>query len=179
MADAINLRITVDAAALQFDKKALKASLMVAGREVAKQARSDIRKSIGTGRVYRGPGGSAARYRGGYKKGLHQASSPGQSPTSITGTLSRSIKVRAFRSGEGVSIRDTAFYALFLEKGAQGGGRLSSGGKRIRGKSGIGTIRRLEPRPFLTRALGESEESIEPRLEAAARAGIRMVRKKR
>ncbi|GBR00529.1 hypothetical protein [Acetobacter oeni] len=178
MADTVAIRVTVDASALVFDKRALKASLLVAGREVAAQARRDMRSSAGSGIIYRGPGGSASKYRGGYKRGAHQASAPGEAPSRITGTLAKSIKVRAFRSGEGVSIRDTAFYALFLEKGASGGGRMKSGGAFVRGKRGVGKVRKLEPRPFLTRALQEREASIEPRLAQAARDGIRMVRMK-
>lgn len=166
----IRLSVTVPAATLELDKRALKRALMQAGREVAKDARRLIRTSPASGRLYRGPGGSA-KYRGA-GPGLHRASSPNQAPASDSGTLLRSIGVKPFQSGEGVRITDSAFYALFLEAGARGGGRLGPRGAKRRGKAGISKTRVLEPRPFLTTSLQSREQSLGPRLLRAMAGGI-------
>ncbi|WP_242501252.1 hypothetical protein [Komagataeibacter xylinus] len=184
------MKVTVSADALAFDKKALGRTFRQAGNEVAATARKLLRQSAGGGRLYYGPGGSAAKYRGGYMTGKYQASSPGQIPAKITGTLARSIKVRPFRSGEGVAIRDTAFYALFLEAGAHGGGRSSSGGGRAaagsamqgrtyrHGRAAIGKSRVLTARPFLEIALAQREPSLGPRIRRAVQQGIKLEKQK-
>lgn len=163
---ALNLRIEIPAGyQLVFDKKRLKALLRSAGVEVAALARALIRRSEGGGRLYRGSGG--ARYRGGYRAGHYTASAPGKPPVSVTGNLARQIRVRPFRSGEGVAIRDLAFYALFLQQGARGGGRRKSGGAPVPGKGGIGKSRVLLPRPFLTAALDQRRDSLAARIKAS------------
>lgn len=169
MADGtVRLKVQVEGNyVLTYDKKRLKAIMRRAGAEVAALARSLIRRSEGGGKTYRGPGGSAAKYRGGYKPGRYTASQPGQAPTSVTGSLLGAIKARPFKSGEGVAIRDNMFYALFLEKGAKGGSRKKSGGKRVRGEAGTSTPRVLAPRPFLTVALEKREQSIAQRIKAS------------
>ena len=175
---ATSLRIRASSATLLYSKKNLRQVMRTAGAEVAATARSLIRNSAGGGRMYRGPGGSAARYRGGYQKGAHQAAAAGNAPASITGTLAKSIRVRPFKSGEGVAIRDAAFYALFLEAGAKGGGRVSRGGVRVKGKGGIGKSRILEPRPFLSAALAARQASLGPRIQASLAQDIKLVRVK-
>ena len=146
----VRLQITIDSGyALVYGKKQLKALMRKAGGEIAATARALIRRSTGGGQDYRGSGGSS-KYRGGYKPGHYTASVPGQAPVSVTGTLANSIKVRPFKSGEGVAIRDAAFYALFLQAGAKGpNGRV------------------LMPRPFLTQALEQREASIGARIKAS------------
>ena len=180
MADegSLSLKIAVPPYAFTIDKKLLRATLRRAGAEVAAVARRKITTAVGGGVIYRGPGGSAAKYRGGYTPGKYQASAPGQPPVSVTGSLAKSIKVRPFKSGEGVAIRDTQFYALFLEKGAKGGGRKSVGGTRVRGKSGIAAARVLAPRPFLQTALAERETSIAQRVKEAILQGVKFQRLK-
>jgi hypothetical protein len=178
MSGSVSLSIHVPQYVIVFEKKRLKAVLRRAGAEVASIARSKIKNAAGGGVMYRGPGGSAAKYRGGYIPGAYQASSPNQAPVSVTGTLARSIKVRPFQSGEGVAIRDGMFYALFLEKGAKGGGRKSRGGVRVRGKGGIGTVRVLQPRPFLTTALESRQNSIASRIQEAVLQDIKFRRLK-
>jgi hypothetical protein len=187
------LKITVPAIALVYDKKVLRQTLRTAGSEVAAGARRLIRSSAGGGKVYYGSGGGAsAAFRGGYKKGRYRASTAGQAPVSVTGTLLRSIKVRPFKSGEGVTVRDTAYYALALEVGARGGGGNRFGGNLIpagtilkngrvlghnRLKSGaIAKNRILARRPFLTAALAMRESDLTQRVGAAATAGVRMQR---
>jgi hypothetical protein len=172
MTAPVSIRIKVPTVALQWDKKYLRQTFRRAGAEVAAVARRLITSATGDGTKYGGPGGSAAKYRGGYKRGGYQASSPGAAPVSVTGTLAKSIKVLPFKSGEGVAVRDRAFYALFLEKGAKGGGRIQRGGKRVCGKGGIGQSRVLLPRPFLDTALDQRQASIAARIKAAVLDGI-------
>lgn len=147
----IRLQITAPSVALVYEKRRLKKLMRQAGAEVAAVARALIRRSEGGGQTY---------YRDGRK---YQASIPGGAPVSVTGDLLRGIKVRPFKSGEGVAVRDTVFYALFLEGGAKGGGR--RGGKGARNKRGVAqTSRVLQPRPFLSLALAQRQESIGQRL---------------
>lgn len=166
----IKMMVKVEARTLVYDKQHLKRVLRAAGGEVASVARAMIRRG--------GPG----------------PSKPGQPPSSKTGTLANSIKIRPFRSGEGVAVRDTAFYALFLEAGARGGGGASrikanilpagavgARGKVLRGQnrmkqSAINRTRILLPRPFLSAALEARQESIGMRIQAAVLEGIKFQR---
>lgn len=181
--EGVTLRVDVAVDAIVFDQKLLRQTLRTAGNEVAATARSLLRKSAGGGRIYNGPGGGAAKYRGGYQQGRYQASVAGQVPARITGTLARSIRVRPFRSGLGVAIRDSAFYALFLQFGASGGGRSFSGGtegrRYRRGRSGVGKTREMAARPFMTVALAARQASLLPRIQEAAREGIRLQKVRR
>jgi hypothetical protein len=175
------ISITVPSYAIEFDKRALKATLRRAGAEIAAVARSKIKGAARAGRTYYGPGGSAAKYRGGYAPGRYQASASGGAPASITGTLEKSIKVKPFADGQGVAIRDTAFYAKFLESGAKGGGgnhrKASNLTKKKRLKrSAYSRSRVLEPRHFLTTALAERSASIETRIQDAVETGLKFVR---
>jgi hypothetical protein len=171
-----SLKIAVPSVALVYDKKVLRQTMRVAGNEVAAATRRLIRSSVGGGKVYYGSGGSSA-YRGGYRPGRYTASAAGGAPVSVTGTLLRSIKVRPFKSGEGVTVREAAFYALFLERGARGGvGSGKAGVKGKRNKRGPVGSRVLLPRPSLTTALATRQASLEGRVGAAALAGIRMQR---
>lgn len=159
-------------------KKHLKRVMRQAGQEVAVLARSKIRRKAGGGRLYSG----------------HRASAPGEPPTLLSGKLARSIVVRVFKSGEGVAIRAREFYALFLEKGAKGGGAVRGGASytvksRVRKLQGAGPLRQtasskrrsqriLEPRPFLDAALAEKAPSIGPRIRDAIVNGIEFKRMK-
>jgi hypothetical protein len=137
-------------------KAQLRKVLRAAGAEVSARARAMIRQ------------GGATKKRTAKRKSV-----AGQPPVSRSGTLAKSIKVRPWKSGEGVSIRDTAFYALFLEKGAKGGGGnthnraniLLAGERNWRGKllrsqnrmkrSAISKTRVLLAHPFLVPALDQ------------------------
>lgn len=155
----IRMKIALQSAELQFDKKQLKKTMRQAGNEVAAAARALIRRSQGGGRTY---------YRDGTR---YEASAPGQAPGSVSGALLRGIKVRPFKSGEGVAIRDSVFYSLFLERGAKGGGR--KGGRGARNRRGKAqTTRVLMPRPFLSAALGQRSTSLQERLREAVQQGI-------
>lgn len=172
-AQSIRLAIRVPSVSFTVEKRQMRATLRRAGAEVAALAKSKIKGAARSGRVYYGPGGSAAPYRGGYVPGRYQASAPGGAPASITSTLGRSIKVRPFKSGDGVAIRDTAFYALFLEGGAKGGGGGRARTKKNRVKASANSKTRiLAPRPFLTAALGERQDSIGERVKSALIDGI-------
>ena len=144
-----------------FDKKALRKTFRQTGAEIAALAKRKIRQS-GTG--LRRP-----------------RSLPGGPPASLTGTLIRSIRVIAFKSGEGVAVRATAFYAVMLEGGAQGGEGSNSGrGKknayqkrgRVRSRVSVVGRRVLLPRPFLSTALDEREASLGKRVQDAITVGV-------
>ena len=155
---ASKIQVTVPSYAFTIDKKNLRRTLSAAGNEVAAAARALIRRSQGSGQLYSKPGG-----------GTYQASAPGQSPVSRTGVLAASIKIKPSRSGEAVTVRDTAFYALMLEAGAKGGqGSGKAGVKGKRNKRGnVSSPRILEPRPFLSVAAAQRETSIADRVRAA------------
>ena len=183
----MKLEIQVGSGALVFDKRLLKSTLRKAANEIANATRARISKSAGGGLEYRGGGGGGAN-RGGYKAGHYTASAPGESPVSVTGSLRRAIKVLPFKNGEGIAIRDTQFYALFLEAGAQGGvaggGRTkaeTARGVKKRGKRnqykrglrvGLAGARVLAPRPFLSLELAARAASIGDRLKAAVVSGL-------
>lgn len=143
------------------ETKALKAVMRAAGGEIAALARALIRRSAGGGRVY---------YRNGRR---YTASAPGQAPVKVSGALAAGIKVRPFKSGTGVAIRETEFYGVMLEGGAKGGG----GGKGARNKAGRGdkrgrrsmptTTRVMLPRPFLSTAIKMREASLGERIRDA------------
>jgi hypothetical protein len=153
---------------MAFDRRNVQAVLRSAGAEIAAVARRKVRQSVGSGRLYYGA-----------RKGSHRASLPGQPPTSWTGELANSIKVRPLKSGDGVLIRDAAFYALFLEAGARGG---TGGAKRgVRGRRNAvqrrkGGNRVLAPRPFLSAAAAERSASIGPRVQEAIMKDVKFQR---
>ena len=80
-------------------KQQIRAVMLGAENEVAAKARAIIRS--------------------GTRKG---PSKPGEPPHSVSGKLARSIRARAWKDGEGVTVRASEFYALFLSLGAKGGG---------------------------------------------------------
>lgn len=176
----LRMKIDVPAGKLELQKTRKRAIMRAAGREVAALAKS-LASSQGSGRVYFGPGGSAGKYRGGYAKMRYRASAPGEPPAKVTGNLVNSFVVRPFRSGDGVVVRDTAFYALFLERGARGGGLAGPRGAKVRrGRRRFltATTRVLLPRPFLTAALDQRAPSIGPRIVRAVEQDIKFVRQR-
>ena len=80
-------------------KQQVRAVMLAAGGEVAARARAMIRSGSRQG-----------------------PSKPGEPPHGVSGKLARSIKARAWKDGEGVTVRASEFYALFLSLGASGGG---------------------------------------------------------
>ena len=171
----VRLFISAPSYEFEYNKKHLRSVMRAAGAEIARVARAAMRGS-GAGIVYRGTGGGpSAAFRGGYRKGRFQASAPGQAPAKVTGTLAKSIRVRPFKSGEGVAIRDTAFYAVMLEGGAKGGGP----GKRFRNRrDAVGSSRVLLARPFLSAALTMRQNSIAGRIQDSIRDDVAFVRVK-
>ena len=162
---AVRLKIGVDVpnAQLRLDKKEVRRVMRKAGQEIAALAKAEMRASKG-GRVY-------------YKHGRRVASAAGDAPAAQTKKLMQSIKVRPFKSGLGVAVRATEFYALFLESGAEGGsphgGTTSADGKRLgicnkyakrggkRVKIAMVGKRVLLPRPYLSRALAARERGLD------------------
>jgi len=177
------LQVSVGAGKLELDKRYLRGVFRSAGNEIAALTRSMIRHAAGGGRKYwLGPGHT------------YQASAPGQPPVSRTGRLDSHIVVRPFKNGEGVAIRETTFYALFLAKGAHGGGgntqdrrnillagETDARGRVLRGRnrlkaSAISRTRVLLPRPSLELALEQREASIEARVKEAIMQGLKFKR---
>lgn len=150
---SLNVRVT-STGLVENGKRKLRATMRRAGAEVASVARSELRRAKASGRTYYVKGGA-----------FHVASAPGEPPATLSGTLARSLKVYPFKSGEGVAVRARAFYALFLERGAKGGGGRKKAGRNRRGKPT--TARVLLPRPFLTKALDSRADSISRRIRAA------------
>lgn len=167
------LEVTVRSGNLEFDKKNLRAVLRSAGAEVAAVARKKIRATKGAGRWYRAK--KAFRLRPATP--AYRASAINSVPVTVTSSLRKSIKVRMLKSGEGVAIRDHAFYSLFLEDGAQGGQPGGPKRKHRKGAKGFGP-RRLLPRRFLSLALKERAPSITARVKVAIKGGIKFVREK-
>ena len=80
-------------------KQQVRAVMLAAGNEVAAKARAMIHS------------------------GSRKApSKPGEPPHGVSGKLARSIRARVWKNGEGVTVRASEFYALFLSLGAKGGG---------------------------------------------------------
>jgi hypothetical protein len=111
------------------------------------------------------------------------------------------IKVKLRRDGEGVVIRDAAagkdgaFYALFLEKGAKGGGsnthnranmlmafEIGRNGKLLRGTnrmkvSAVSKTRILAPHPFMEPALDQAvANGLADRVRSAVMSGLKFQR---
>jgi hypothetical protein len=176
----VSLKIVVPGGyTLIAEKARLRAVLRAAGAEVAARARGMIRA------------GGATR-----KRAAKRTSVAGGPPVSRTGTLARSMQVRIFRNGDGVRVTDTAQsargsrapYALFLEKGAQGGkssGRKGGKGnanawKRIgRQKQRVSVVGRrvLAPHPFMEPALDQTvNNGLADRVRDAIVSGLKFRR---
>lgn len=143
---------------VRLDKKEARSVLMGAGREVAAKARALIQSG-----------------------GKKRISAPGMPPVSRTGKLVRSIRVRPWRDGDGVSIRDVMYYALFLEKGARGG--VGSGKKGVKGRrnkrGAVVGQRLLQPHPFMEPALNAVVgNGLAERMRDAYESGLRFKRGK-
>jgi hypothetical protein len=171
------------------DKRQLKAVMRGAGGNVRTQTARLINKSSGSGRAYRGGGGS--QYRGNYRPGHYTASAVGSPPVRVSGTLREKLKTYVYPSGEGFAVRDRQFYALWLETGAHGGGNPFGGrpeaaakwratlgtGRNKRGMPkharGRYKTRKLEPRPFLDRVMAQQAPEINRRVYAALTEGLK------
>lgn len=161
-------------AEVQLDKRELRNLMRSAANDVKSKTARLLNKTGGSGRVYRGGGG--ARYRGAYKPGHYQASAPGEPPVRVTGSLRSSLRARVYQDGNGFSVRERAFYALFLEAGAQGGRPGSRGAARVRRRragSSSSSPRVLEPRPSLDRVMAEQERQLEGRVQKAFETGAK------
>ena len=147
--------LSVPSIVLVSDKSALKRVMRAAGNEIAAVARAMIRAGAAT-----------------KKRAARRVSQAGAPPVGRSGNLARGIKVRPWKSGEGVTITDAArttrgsraFYALFLEKGARGGrgsGRKGVKGQRNKYSRGVlvsvSSGRVLAPHPFMTPAVEKVE----------------------
>jgi len=157
------------------DKRRLKALMRSAGNDVKTKTARLIAQTSGSGRMYRGGGGSA--YRGAYRPGGYRASAPGDPPVMVSGTLRQSLKAYPYPSGEGFAVRERAFYALFLEAGARGGGNSGAGARRVQTRRhrarSVYTARVLAPRPHLDRVMEQEEANLQRRVRQALDEGLR------
>lgn len=148
---------------VMLDQREVNALMRSAGNDVRTKTQRLISKSDGGGRSYPLPGG--ARYR---------ASSPGSPPARRTGALRTSLKTYVLKQTTGFAVRARAFYALFLEAGAKGGGNPGGRGAGINARTGrrkrargVYTRRVLEPRPFLDAVMTAEAPNIERRVREA------------
>jgi hypothetical protein len=178
-----DLKLTVTSwGQVVLDKRQVKALMRAAAGEIRTATSRMINKAEGGGRFYRGMGGGA--YRGGYKAGMaYRASSPGSPPARVTGTLRGSLKAYVYPSGEGFAVRERAFYALFLEVGAFGGGprarrtarrdhRTASAAQRQARALARGETRVLEERPSLDVVMSRAAKTLNARVERAMFSGL-------
>ena len=168
------LKLTVTSwGEVNLDTREMRKLMRSAGNDVKTKTAKLINTTSGGGRV--------TQYRGD-KAGSYRASMPGDPPVRASGALRASLKVYPFKSGEGFAVRARAFYALFLEAGAKGGGNPFGGrpaasaewrarSKRHRAR-GRYTIRTLEPRPFLDRVMQQEEANITRRVRLALDQGL-------
>jgi len=139
--------------------------------------------------VLRGVGGEVvARARALIRAGSRKhPSAPGEPPRSVSGKLARSIRARVWKDADGVTIRASEFYALFLSLGARGGGGDTSKvgnfipggliGLRRMKRSAISRKRILLPRPFLGPALDQViANGLADRVQAAIMSGMKFQR---
>ena len=162
------------------EKRELKTLMRSAGADIAAKTRRLISQTAGSGRYYAGGGGSA--YRGSYKAEGYYASAAGQPPVMVSGTLRGSLRVYPYRDGNGFAVRERAFYALFLEAGAHGGGNPYGGqpalAARARARArrhrarGHYQARVLLPRPSLDLVMADEEPALEKRVRAALDHGM-------
>ena len=143
---------STDLVSFIMNKKDIKKALVAGAKLVAAEAKKEITASTPQGRHY----------------GSHRASAPGQAPASRSGHLASSIKARA-GAGTSATVIDSAWYALPLEKGAEGGG----GKKGSRNKDGVTmTPRHLAARPFMEVALDRMKPKIDALVQAAANQSV-------
>jgi hypothetical protein len=169
------LRLTISSwGEVQLDKRELKNLMRSAAGTVRTQTRRLIAKGAGGGRWYAGGGGAA--YRGTYRAGRYRASAPGAAPVSVSGTLAGSLVARPYKSGEGFAVRARAFYGLFQESGARGGGN-------PHGRAGVHQRTRqrrrrafqtriLLPRPFLSQVMSIEAPNLDKRVRLALDQGM-------
>ena len=164
---------------VELEKKQLRALMRSAGNDVKSKTQRLINRSQGAGRTYRGGGGSA--YRGAYRPGIYRASAPGEPPVRVSGTLRSSLRTYVYPEGTGFAVRERAFYALFQEAGARGGGNPfggRSGGVRQRALGrqhrarGVYQTRVLLPRPHLDRVMQQEEANLQRRVRKAFDDGL-------
>jgi hypothetical protein len=174
---ALKMRIT-NWGEVALDKREMKNLMRSAGNDIKNKTARLISQTTGSGRIYRGGGGSA--YRGAYRPGSYRASAAGDPPAMVSGTLRQSLKVYPYPSGEGFAVRERAFYALFLEVGARGGGNPGGNrrgarraGTRRHRSRGAYTARMLAPRPHLDRVMQQEEPNLEPRVRMALDQGLK------
>jgi hypothetical protein len=171
----MRMKVDLNLGFVQLDTKLTRAVLRSAGGEIAQVARSLIKAKV---------------------DGKKRISTPGQPPVSRSGLLAASIRTKSSRNGMRVSIIDKAYYSLFLEAGARGGGGNANNarnillagerngrGKLLRGrnrmkKSAIDQTRVLLPHPFLSLALEQRGASVVERIKASIVTGVKFVRVK-
>ena len=123
---------------------------------------------------------ASCRKRGAYRAGNYRASAAGEPPVRVSGTLRSSLRTYVYPDGDGFAVRERAFYALFLEAGARGGGNPGArGGARQRALARRHRARRvyetrvLEARPHLDRVMQQQEADLQRRVGKAFDEGLK------
>jgi hypothetical protein len=171
-----DLRVTITQwGQITLDKRGLNALMRAAGNTVKTKTARLIAKSEGGGRQY--PAHAATKYRPAAP--AYRASAPGLPPAAPTGAMRSSLKTYVLTKKLGFAVRARAFYSLFLESGARGGGNPGKRGvrnprtaqqKRARG---VYTTRVLQPRPFLDKVMDQEAPEIDRRLRIAMREALK------
>jgi hypothetical protein len=81
------------------DKRQMKNLMRSAANDIKNKTSRLVSQTTGSGRTYRGGGGSA--YRGAYRPGPYRASAPGDAPVMVSGTLRQSCE-RARRGASSI-----------------------------------------------------------------------------
>jgi hypothetical protein len=162
-----DLKLTISSwGQVMLDTREMKKLMRAAGNDVKNKTARLINASDGGGRTYRRAGRT------------YRASTAGNPPIRVSGALRASLKTYPFKSGEGFAVRARAFYALWLETGARGGGNPHGKsainrktGRTVRAR-GRYTTRVLEPRPFLDTVMAREAPELNRRVEAAMRNAL-------
>ncbi|GAB5387083.1 MAG: hypothetical protein Alpg2KO_00510 [Alphaproteobacteria bacterium] len=135
-----------------------KKQLREAAKRVAMHARKEIRSGSKSGRVY-----SGSKPKQGFSYRGHRASAAGQYPARLTGDLARSVKWKAAKHGGNAIVFTTAPHAHLMEYGTAN--RTVKTFRRSAGK--------VEPRPFLRRALSEKQNEVLDAIRTALEQTLR------
>jgi hypothetical protein len=142
---------------LDVDRRIIRKQFAIEVRTLVKDVRDRLKGSAGggSGRLYYNSGGRHGD-KPGYVKKRQRASSAGQLPARVTGSMLRSVRGIAWRDGNGGTVAIQAFYSRLLTFGTQS----------------------IDPRaPVLENALGDGSGGIVARVTLRAAEAFQVRRK--